>query len=107
LLSSPIPSYPWKKVGADLFYFKGKTYLVVVDYFSQYPEVVLKLQDTTSKGLITTLKPIFARHGIPEIFISDNGPQFASHEMKQFASMYGFTHVTSSPHYPRSNGLAE
>ena len=106
LLSAPLPSYPWQKVGADLFYFKGKTYLVVVDYFSRYPEV-LKLQDTTSKGLITALKPIFARHGIPEILISDNGPQFASQEMKQFASMFGFTHITSSPHYPRSNGLAE
>ena len=27
--------------------------------------------------------------------------------MKEFASTYGFVHTTSSPHYPRSNGLAE
>jgi len=67
----------------------------------------MKLQDTTSIGLITTLKPIFARHGIPEVFISDNGPQFASHKMQKFVSVYDFTHITNSPHYPRSNGLAE
>ena len=78
--------YLWQKVGADLFYFNGKTYLVVVDSFSRYPEV-LKLHDTTSKGRIVTIKPIFARHGIPELFISDNGPQFTSQEMKQFAAI--------------------
>ena len=27
--------------------------------------------------------------------------------MTDFATSYGFTQVTSSPHYPRSNGLAE
>ena len=39
--------------------------------------------------------------------ISDNGPQYDSAEIKQFASTYGFNHVTSSPYYPQSNGLAE
>ena len=42
--------------------------------------------------------------------ISDNGPQipqYDSVEIKQFASTYGFNHVTSSPYYPQSNGLAE
>ena len=106
LISSQLPQYPWQKVGSDLFHFKGKTYLLVIDYFSRYPEVV-KLHNTTSTAVIATLKPIFARFGIPEILFSDNGPQYSSHEMKQFASSYGFTHITSSPHYPRSNGLAE
>ena len=38
--------------------------------------------------------------------MSDNGSQFDSY-MKVFANTYGFEHVTSSPHYPQSNGLAE
>ena len=50
---------------------------------------------------------MFARHGIPEVLRSDNGPQYVSQEMTDFATSYGFTQVTSSPHYPRSNGLAE
>jgi len=37
---------------------------------------------------------------------SDNGPQYVYREMSKFATLYGFK-VTSSPHYPRSNGLAE
>ncbi|CAM4728520.1 unnamed protein product [Leuciscus chuanchicus] len=45
--------------------------------------------------------------GAQEILITDNGPQFACQEMKDFASEYCFEHVTSSPRYPQSNGEAE
>ena len=39
--------------------------------------------------------------------MSDNGPQFVSNEMKKFADTYGFIVLTSSPHYPQINRLAE
>ena len=39
--------------------------------------------------------------------MSDNGPQFTSCDMKEFASSYGFDLLTSSPFYPQSNGLVE
>lgn len=39
--------------------------------------------------------------------VTDNGPQYVSQEMTQFSSTYGFNHITSSPHYHQSNGLAE
>ena len=35
-----ISNRPWEKLGADYFTFAGKDYLLVVDYFSKYPEVV-------------------------------------------------------------------
>ena len=37
LITSPLPQHPWK---FDLFHLDSKTYLIVVDYFSHYPEVV-------------------------------------------------------------------
>lgn len=49
-------------------------------------------------------KAIFARHGIPVVLMSDNGPQFIWKEMEEFAEV---KHVTNSPLYPQSNGLAE
>ena len=57
--------------------------------------------------MINRLKSIFSRHGIPETLISDNGPQYAASEFAHFASEYGFTHVTSCPIYPQSNGEIE
>ena len=57
--------------------------------------------------MIEWTKSIFARHGIPETVISDNGPQFSSKEYSDFTKLYQFNHVTSSPYFPQSNGEAE
>ncbi len=105
-MPTPLPTYPWQKVGSDLFTLKGETHLLLVDYFSRYPEVI-RLTTTTSQAIVTALKSIFSRHGIPETVLSDNGPQYSSQEFADFASAYQFDHVTSSPHYPQSNGLGE
>ena len=106
LITASLPEYPWKVIGTDLFELQGQQYLLVVDYFSRYPEVV-KLTSTTASSVIAILKSCFARHGIPEMVRSDNGPQFASREFAGFASSYGFEHRTSSPRYPQSNGMVE
>ena len=53
------------------------------------------------------MKGQFARYGIPKILVSDNGPQYSCREFAQFANNYDFTHVTSSPTFAQSNGMAE
>ena len=73
LLSTPLPKHPWERVAADLFQLNGSTYLLVVDYFSRYPQVI-KLNSTTSKAVISTPKSIFSHHGVPSVLMSDNGP---------------------------------
>ena len=105
LIPTALPQYPWQKVGSNLFTLQGVQYLVVVDY-SRYLEVV-KLPTTTSQSVIKALKSMFAHFGIPEIVVSDNGPQYSSQEFADFAKAYNFCHTTSSPHYPQSNGQAE
>ena len=47
------------------------------------------------------------RYGIPDILVSDNGPQYTSDRFKKFEEDWNFEHVFSSPHYPQSNGKAE
>nr|XP_039255975.1 uncharacterized protein K02A2.6-like isoform X1 [Styela clava]XP_039255976.1 uncharacterized protein K02A2.6-like isoform X1 [Styela clava] len=105
LIPHKVPSRPWAVVGADIFYFDGKDYLLVVDYYSKYPEVD-KLVDKTSSSVIRSMKNIFARHGIPEKLVADNMP-FNSKNFHQFCRNWEINLVTSSPRYPRSNGLAE
>ncbi|CAI5671962.1 unnamed protein product [Oreochromis niloticus] len=106
LIPHQIPERPWQAVASDLFTWRGRDYLVVVDYYSRYFEVE-RLFSTTAGSVIKKLKAIFARHGIPEKLISDNGPQYSSREFKDFAVTWDFVHTTSSPLYPQSNGLAK
>ena len=93
-------------VGTDLFTKDNNDYLVMIDYWSKYIELV-HLSSKTSNYVIAKIKAIFARWGIPEIVVSDNGPEFSSKEFKMFAESYDFKHVTSSPRYPQANGQAE
>ena len=81
-------------------------YIVVIDYFSRYIEVA-NLSSTTTAHVTEKLKSIFGCHGVPDTLVTDNGPQFSAAEFAAFASEYGFTHTTSSPRYPQSNGEAE
>lgn len=106
LTPTQLPQLPWQKVATDLFEWKQSTYLLVVDYYSRYIEIAL-LKGTTTSDIVTHMKSIFARHGIPETVISDNGPQYASREFAEFAKTYEFKHCTSSPYFPQGNGEAE
>ena len=106
LITTELPQRPWQKVGTDLLEWKNANYLVLVDYYSRYVELA-RLFSTTSNATIRAMKPIFARHGVPETLISDNGPQYIAEEFQEFANDYDFSHITSSPRYPQSNGEAE
>ena len=97
---------PWSKIGADLCQIDGRTLLVVCDYYSNFIEVA-RLNTVTTRSVLRELLPMFARFGLPDVLVSDNGPQFASAEFAVFMKQKGITHVTSSPHYAQSNGKAE
>ena len=100
-----VPARAWQKLGTDIFEYKSKPYLVIVDYYSKYPEICL-LNDKSSQAVITSMKSVFARHGIPDEVVADNMP-FSSKECSRFAQEWSFKISTSSPHYPQSNGMSE
>ena len=65
------------------------------------------MSSTTSSATIRELERIFSDFGVPETLVSDNGPQFGSAEFRVFSRQQQFSHVTSSPFYPESNGFVE
>ena len=106
LQSHPTPVVPWHTVATDLFETKNSKYLLIVDYYSRFP-VLHKLGSTTSRVLVQEMKAVFAELGVPNIIVSDGGPQYTSTEFKDFTKHWQIEHRVSSPRNPQSNGMAE
>ncbi|CAO4386706.1 unnamed protein product [Caenorhabditis nigoni] len=107
LCSWPIPTAPWQRVHADYAGpLDGTYYLVVVDAFSKWPEVVPTTSITTT-ATINILRKMFAQFGDPETLVTDNGTQFTSSVFETFCKDRGITHSRSPPFHPQSNGQAE
>ena len=81
-----------------MFELYDRAYLIVVDYYSKYPEICL-MADKTSITIISHLKSIYSRHGILDELFTDNMP-FYSKAMFDFAQDWGFTVTISSSTYP-------
>ena len=104
---SPFPARRWSRIHVDYAGpISGCTHLVVVDAYSKYPEVI-RMINTSARSTVTALGDIFSRHGLPEIIVSDNGPQFTAAEFQQFCTSGGILHCTSAPYKPSTNGQAE
>ncbi|XP_015778003.1 PREDICTED: uncharacterized protein K02A2.6-like [Acropora digitifera] len=98
---------PWQRIHIDYAGpFQNSMFLVVVDAHSKWPEVI-PVSSTTSSSTIEVLRDLFARFGIPEQIVSDNGTQFVSEEFQAFVKSNGIRHITSAPYHPATNGLAE
>ena len=101
------PAKPWERVHLDFAGpFLNRTYLIVVDAHSKWPEVI-EITTTTAQKTISELQRLFSMYGLPTQLVSDNGPQFASDEFVTFMKSNGVKHIHCVPYHPSSNGAAE
>ncbi|XP_014783245.1 uncharacterized protein K02A2.6-like [Octopus bimaculoides] len=110
----PVQIQPWPKTDSTWSSLhvdfagplNGSYYIIVVDSYSKWPEVCKCSRPTTSVT-IDFLEELFARYGVPDTIVSDNGTQFTAKEFKRFCKSVQMKHVLTPPYHPRSNGLAE
>ena len=101
------PALPWQRLHIDFAGpVQGKMLMVVIDAHSKWPEIVV-MENTTAEETVSTLPSLFARMGLPDQIVSDNGPQFTSDIFKKLATVNGIKHVTGAPYHPSTNGQAE
>ena len=101
------PQRPWSCLHADYAGpYLGKMFLIVVDAYSKWIEVRL-VGSATTQATVEQLRSIFATHGLPEMFVTNNGTVFTSTEFQTFMQANGIHHVRTAPYHPASNGLAE
>ena len=84
----------------------GKMILVAIDAHSKGIEAHVT-SGSTSTITINKLRMMFSTHGIPATIISDNGSAFVGQEFQNCCRVNCIQPITSAPHHPASNGLAE
>jgi transposase InsO family protein len=100
LHSWPPATKPWERIHIDFAGpYLGRHFLIVVDAYSKYPEVILA-PNTTSRQTVTMFRKLCAQHGVPETIVSDNGTQFTSHEFREFCKANAVNHILSPPYHP-------
>ena len=107
IVSKPKPLRPFQEVAVDFCTYGGKQFLIIVDCYTDWPDIIPMGTNTATHHLITALHSIFCRTAIPDILWSDGGLQFSAKAFQMFATQWGFTHQKSSPRYPQSSGKVE
>ena len=103
-LGHDIPSVPWSTVATDILHFKSKSYLLVVDYTSRFP-IIRELKSNSAQHITEHFRLIFSEYGCLDTLVSKNGPCHVAEMFTNLMKEYAVNHITSSPHYPQSNGL--
>ena len=107
LHSWELPNGPWRRLHLDfagpMF---GSMWLIYIDAFSKYAGVI-PMKRTLAGDVVNKLTPLFAMFGLPEVIVTDNGPQFRALEWKTFMIRNAIRHVTGAPYHPQTNGEAE
>lgn len=97
----------WQRIHID---FAGPInmyhFLIIIDSYSKWVEV-FKTKDITSNFVITKLREVFCRFGIPNTIVSDNGRQFVSEDFGNYISNNKINHILTAPGHPATNGQAE
>ena len=101
------PSTVWERIHIDFAEKDKQFFLILVDSHSKWIEVFPMKNCTTAEKTIDVLRACFARYGLPQVLVSDNGPQFTSTAFQTFMKMNGIVHKLVPPYHPSSNGAAE
>jgi transposase InsO family protein len=102
-----VPQQPWQRIHIDFMgKFMNHYFFVVVDAHSKWLEVII-MRNITTTATINALTTLFARYGLCEEIVSDNGTQFTSDEFAEFCGRHGIRHIRTAPGHPQSNGQAE
>lgn len=98
---------PFERIHADfLGPFRNHMFLLITDSHSKWPEVY-KMSSTNASQTVDKVRDYFARYGLPDLIVTDNGTQFTSNEFTEFCKRNGVQFMTIAAYEPQSNGAAE
>lgn len=102
------PDKCWGRIHSDfLGSFHGHMFMLVIDAYSKWPEIIDMHKCTQTPRVIEEFKKILIRFGLPRHLVTDNGTQYTSLEFQEFCKNNGIKHSFTAPHYLATNGAAE
>ena len=112
LVPLPVVSTPFQKIAMDIIgplprSRSGCRYILVIcDYATRYPEAI-PLRSIDAKHIAEEMIKVFARVGIPEEILTDQGSNFTSKLLSEFYRLLKVQAVRTSPYHPQCDGLVE
>lgn len=112
LMPLPIIPTPFRRIVMDIVgplpkSRTGKRYILVVcDYGTSYPEAI-PLRSIEAEHIAEELVHIFARVGIPEEILTDQGTNFMSTLLGEVYRLMKIKQIRTSPYHPQTDGLVE
>ncbi|XP_064486184.1 uncharacterized protein K02A2.6-like [Ornithodoros turicata] len=102
-----VPHSQWSRLHVDFAGpFHRQSFLLVVDAYSKELEEKL-MPSTSAEATVNVLREIFTTHGIPDVVVSDNGPQFTSAHFQTLLRRNAIRQILVAPYHAASNGQAE
>ena len=106
MMPKDVPEGPWQDLATDFFKHNNTEYLLIEDTFSKYP-FLYKVSSKAAEPVTQRIKSLISQYEQPKTLSTDNGPPFSSEAFTQFMQKEHIDHITSSPHYHKSNGFIE
>ena len=101
------PNAAFERIHLDYAEFNSLYYLVLVDAYSKWIDVFELGHSATATQTVNCLLRFISTFGLPKVIVTDNGPQFVSHEFALFCQQNAIHHHRTPPYHPASNGQCE
>ena len=113
LMPNPIPNAPWMDISVDFITGlpEAQGYdaiLVVCDRFTKQVHIIPTTKETNSLGLVHLYwDHVWKLHGLPNMVISNHGPQFVLGFMKELNKILGINTKLSTAYHPQTDRQTE
>ena len=112
LVPLPIMDEPFRRIAMDIVgplprSNSGKRYILVIcDYATRYPEAIA-LRSIDVNAIAGELLSFFARVGVPEEILTDQGTNFTSQLLAEVYRLLKIKPIRTTPYHPQTDGLVE
>uniref|UniRef100_A0A1X7T3K8 Integrase catalytic domain-containing protein n=1 Tax=Amphimedon queenslandica TaxID=400682 RepID=A0A1X7T3K8_AMPQE len=112
LVPLPIMATPFKRIAMDIVGPLPKSrsrkqyILVICDYATRFPEAI-PMRSIDAAHIAEELLHLFARVGVPEEILTDQGSNFTSQLLTEIYQMLRVRPIRTTPYHPQTDGLVE